>query len=316
METLTMIAVLLVDLFGRPCLHALVIVAAAPPLAFALNGLRVLALVLSPHSEILAIHTVQGVAILLGGLLLLYGLDGLLERLLARPARAAAAPGPERTPAAAPGASGPLAALAACAALALWLEPWPDPGVARYALAFQIPPVLGAWQSTDLGVDRAYLGRAEAGQVLHRQYRSGADAVNLFLSVGDRSQRARSPFSPVTGYPGSGWTVEEEGRLRLGREGPVVTRRVVRAGIQRVLLYHWSEGRGGLAEESLRSALALDASPLRRAEHGLVVRLATAVPPGGEDALRDAQDRLVRFYLDLRGDLRRLEARLGQKTFS
>ncbi|MCA9512556.1 MAG: exosortase/archaeosortase family protein, partial [Myxococcales bacterium] len=81
-QTLTMVALLLVELFGRRGLHALAILVLAPLVAFALNGFRVLALILNPHSEVVAIHNLQGVAILLGGLAILYAVDGGLERLL------------------------------------------------------------------------------------------------------------------------------------------------------------------------------------------------------------------------------------------
>jgi exosortase len=79
-ESLTLIAILLVDLFRRTGLHALLILLAAPGVAFGLNGLRAVTLVLNPHSEIVAIHNLQGILILLAGLITLYLLDGFLAR--------------------------------------------------------------------------------------------------------------------------------------------------------------------------------------------------------------------------------------------
>ena len=88
-ETLTMLAVLMVDLFGRTGWRALVVVVTAPVVAFAMNALRCIVLMLSMQSEVSEIvdmqgvlmHNVQGILMLLLGLTLLYLLDGLLERL-------------------------------------------------------------------------------------------------------------------------------------------------------------------------------------------------------------------------------------------
>ena len=83
-ETLMIIAVLLIDLFRRQGFHAAAILLATPAVAFGLNGFRAVTLILNPHSEIVAIHNFQGIAILLCGLLVIYFLDGLLARIAPR----------------------------------------------------------------------------------------------------------------------------------------------------------------------------------------------------------------------------------------
>ena len=124
-ETLTMVAILMVDLFRRRGLHALIVVVAAPPVAFFLNGCRAVALILNPHSEIAAIHNLQGVAILLSGVVILFVLDGLLGRLEApEPARRRNA-----HPMAAPQGSRfclivAAGVMAAASAASLWLPVW------------------------------------------------------------------------------------------------------------------------------------------------------------------------------------------------
>ncbi|HIL81405.1 MAG TPA: exosortase/archaeosortase family protein, partial [Myxococcales bacterium] len=79
-QILTLLTVLLVDLFQRRGWHAVILIGIAPLLAFALNGVRVLTLILNPHSEIIAIHNLQGIVILLVGLVIVYAIDALLER--------------------------------------------------------------------------------------------------------------------------------------------------------------------------------------------------------------------------------------------
>ncbi len=66
--TLLMLTVLLIDLFERRGRHAALLVALTPFVAFLTNGLRVVTLVLNPHSSIHSIHNLQGVAMLLVGL--------------------------------------------------------------------------------------------------------------------------------------------------------------------------------------------------------------------------------------------------------
>lgn len=95
--TLIMLSILLVDLFGRRGLHALLLVASAPLVGFALNGFRVLGLILNPYSQLATVHALQGTVILLGGLVLLVGIDGVLARVPAwvrRPRRASPEPPP------------------------------------------------------------------------------------------------------------------------------------------------------------------------------------------------------------------------------
>ena len=81
-ETLTLLAILMVDLFRRRGAHAVLLVAAAPPCAFAINGFRVVTIMLNPHSETIAIHTLQGIVVLQVGLLVLYFFDMGLRRWL------------------------------------------------------------------------------------------------------------------------------------------------------------------------------------------------------------------------------------------
>ncbi|MCH8891623.1 MAG: exosortase/archaeosortase family protein [Myxococcales bacterium] len=86
-ESPTMLAFLMVDLFRRRGLHAGLLIALAPLVAFGVNGFRVVGLILNPHSEIAEIHTLQGIGMLLIGVVALYGIDVGLEKLLAQRSR-------------------------------------------------------------------------------------------------------------------------------------------------------------------------------------------------------------------------------------
>ncbi len=300
-ETLTMLAVLMVDLFRRHGGHALLLVLVAPPMAFVLNGFRALFLMLNPLSETVAIHNAQGIAILLGGVLLLFALDGALAWLLP------ASPAPAR-PRAAPGVGGvawrhALLASSAAGVLALLsvaVPPW-DPGPPTLVrLEPRIPSEIDGWRGIelerpDLGV---FLGRVGFTDRLLRRYarpdRSGPP-LELFVGVTDHRDGLRASLSPKTLYPGSGWVVDEAGTRELEPLGREVEYRLLRSGRTRMLVYHWREGSLGVLGESLRAFLALDRSPVRRDRLGLVVRLSTELAGPGASGQAEAERILGAF---------------------
>ena len=79
--TLSMLTILMIDLFERSGRHAAILFVLAPAVAFLSNGLRVVTLVLNPHSSIHSIHNLQGIVMLLVGLTGIYVLDLALERV-------------------------------------------------------------------------------------------------------------------------------------------------------------------------------------------------------------------------------------------
>lgn len=299
-QTLSMVSLLLVELFGRRGWHALAILALAPIVAFALNGLRVLALILNPHSEVVAIHNLQGVAILLGGLALLYAIDGLLERFERRVDDPVPAPAwPERAPVARIGAI--ACALALLAVLSVAIAPWQPTKPAAAIAEAEFPASLDGFAARaqdGAAIDRSFLGTLGHRALVERQYLdvSSQSPVELFLAVGDIAQRYRSPVSPKTVPPGSGWIVEQEGPL--ARDGALDARWfVMRSGTRRVLVRHWYEGSAGLADETARALLAVDSSPWHRPSDPLALRIATDVAGVRPDALEQARERLDRFEL-------------------
>jgi len=268
-QTLTMISVVLVDLFGRRGWHALVLVTLAPFLAFALNGIRVLALIL-------------------------YGIDGLLQRYEKVPAPA------EQEPVAAPASTSrirhavSLGFLVALSAVSLLLDPWrvPEgtplvPGNLSIELDSWEPLASGTTESTFLGTI-GYRTRIE------RRFASEDTVASLFVLVGDGRDPLRSPVSPKTVAPGSGWIVESEGPL--DRPGTHDARwRLMRSGSRRVVVHHWYEATQGSADESLRALLALGRTPWRGSSDVIVVRLVMGVSGTTLRSLGDARERLEVF---------------------
>lgn len=301
-ETLTMLAILQVDLFGRRGLHAVLVVAAAPLVAFAMNGFRALTLILNPHSEIVAIHNLQGIAILLCGMILIYALDGFLGVAL-RPAGASSAredPHP-RSRWAGPAV---VAVLAVSGAVSFLLPRYDARPPVLADLSERMTRDLGSWSSTPLEPDPRFLGRAGFRQIVYRRYSQGVGPdVDAFVGVGFHEGRLLTPFSPKTGYPGSGWTVESEEQQVLEPGGHEVTVRVMRSGSRTRLVYHWYEGSAGLLGETLRSLVAIDQSPFARREPALVVRLEVELGVGKKRGLQAAKRHLETFHRKLESAL-------------
>ena len=273
-QILTMLSILLVDLFQRRGWHAAVLVLVAPLVAFALNGLRVLTLILNPHSEIIAIHNLQGIVILLLGLLLVYGLDSALERF------------PHLNPRLAPirmesRPFAPRLSLTLVAVVALVLQiifffgpvwkPAEDTGPALYT---SIGDSLSKWSSEKVAPDFMFRGSARFGEVFERRYFMESGEVTAFVAESDYLQRGGSPLSPITAVPGTGWRVLDDEVMKLP-DGPTVHVRTVDKGKRRMLIWHWTLGSEGLLAESGRSLLALDRSPWARERPILVIRLQT-----------------------------------------
>ncbi len=292
-QILTLLTILLVDLFQRRSWHAALLICFAPFLAFALNGVRVLTLILNPHSEIIAIHNLQGIAILLVGLVIVYAADGFLERFatLNRPA-------PPALPAAKK-FSTPASLLASVAlalgllALDLGVPAWEPPASEIPSLHTLVGEALEKWASEKIDPDFSFRGSARFGEVVNRKYHLDTGPVSVFVAESDFDQRGGSPLSPITAVPGSGWKLADD-RVVSDPNWGRVQERVVEKGKRRVLVRHWVLGSRGLAAETLRSLLAMDRSPLRRPEPIVVVRLSTPIADRRPDARDQADRRLER----------------------
>jgi EpsI family protein len=270
-----MLSILMVDLFRRRGVHAALLIGIAPFLAFATNAVRCVGLVLNPKSNIATIHTLQGIAMLLASVLVLYAIDGLLQRLgtpgSEGPRKLRRSSEPRRISRSRVAVAG--AGLALLVLLSLAVSPWRIANPASPLATDLIPQRVGAWRSADLQTDRLFLGMTGITGVVDRRYSRGMETVDVFAAAGTPRLRLRSFYSPKTAVPGSGWIVEEQSRTVVaGRDADVL---VVRRGAERRLVYHWYQGTRGFGEEVVRDVLALDQTPWARHWRGSVVRLST-----------------------------------------
>jgi exosortase/archaeosortase family protein len=315
-ETLTMLTILMLDLFRRRALHWALLLALTPAVAFLCNGLRAVTLILNPHSDIAEVHAAQGIAMLLGGLITLYLLDGLLARLL--PLSPPSHPTAHATAAAAkldawrPRVA--AAALAGLAAIAWWGPVWPAPRLIPDANLLADFDTVGERQFRDREVDRRFLGRIGLQRELYRRYRRGGDRVDFYLGVGNRGYRPRSALFTKAQFAGSGWNTQDSGSLRLEPGGQAAGWRLAVTGARRELVIWWHEAAGGLAAESLRSFLGLDLSPFRAAGDEITLRMSTPVLGATPEDRSRAEARLLQFHAEIRPILDRLHSKLQGDT--
>ncbi|MCH2173287.1 EpsI family protein [Myxococcota bacterium] len=321
-ETLSMLTLLMVDLFERRRLHAILLLLCAPPVAFVLNGFRVLLLIVNPHSDVASIHNLQGIAMLLGGLGLLYGVDLFLSRVLNAAPRGEVSP----EPGVALRNSGPgegwrygvAAAVFLMVATISWGVPsYRQPIGPLISLSRQIPQVMGSWEAADLEVDEVFMGTLSFRERLFRRYREvDGMPVDLFAALGNHSAGMRGPLSPKTALPGSGWVVERSESVPIGDGGIRAEMRVTRSVAQRRLLYHWVSGYQGALREALSAGLRLERTPWARQRDSLTLRVGTLLETTGEASLAESRERLERFLAELLPHLQGLERRMERKKFS
>jgi exosortase len=296
-ETLALLAVLMIDLFGRRGRHAWILLALSPFVAFLINGLRCLGLIFNPHADIASIHNLQGIAMLLGGVLLLYFVDGLLAKSGAEPAPISALERRARRTRARAGLAPRVAVLAGFSALLVAISFAPRftaPAIAANVPMHVVERTLDDWQSVDQQTDWMFLGKVGFSGILNRRYSNGPEMVDAFIGQATPDARVRSYLSDKNGFPGSGWMSEREQPAQIA--GRDVLLRVVRKGGTRSLVASWYEASPGLAAESARALLSLDSTPVReRSRIPLAVRLSTPLLSAEQTAIENGRQRLEKF---------------------
>jgi exosortase len=304
MLTLAMAAVVYAELVDRQRLHAALLLVAAPPIAFLLNGARVVSIVLTAGEDSSQDHTFQGLVTILFGVLALHGVDRLLERWLpggaGESAPEATRQDGDREPRRSrlPARAWALGAAALIASARFWLEPWAAP-VAPVRWGVALPERWGDHRSSQLTIDRNFFGSVGFTRRLSRAYEAGDERIEILLGYDDLLSRHRNPISPRMALPGAGWEIESRDLIEVEGFPRPVTRVLARSGTKRTLSLAWYEGAGGLWSEIGRSIAALDRSPARRSRGITLVRLSTQVHPAPTGRL-DAEQHLLRFATELR----------------
>lgn len=318
--SLELAALLYVELVGRGRAEKLVLLLVAPFVAFVVNAVRVVILVLRELPSDAAEHAVQGVLMIILGVLLLGLLEGTLWPRLFRRSRAAregpgASAGDDGDDGAARDAAAAwprLLALAAgvtAIAIASSIVPRPLPvSVPEDRLNVEaIAPGGAEWSAETIRRDAYFLGSTRFRHSILRRFVRAGESVTLFVGAEDRRSREHFGWSPKTRIPGPGWTaIEALPPERVA--GRTVERRVVRYPDRTVFVYHWREGYRAWIEEAVRNWLGLDRTPWSVPRSSLVLRLETVVDSSDIGGV-ESQSRLRAFVPALVDELDRLVER-------
>ena len=299
---LTLIALLIRELFPAAGRRLWIAVALAPAIGLAANIARV-ALVAARGGAADDDHQLQGLAVVIAGTALLYALTFALDRSAgrARPAARAAAP-------ATPAPWRWLAAWLLALALGSALVPRLEIDVQGRPTGF--PESAHGWEGRLLEHDLNYLGPLYGAGFSRRYVHGELDGpvpAIVDLLVGYEFPNRVDTGKLLTSKlqrPGPDWELARSGREQiwsLNREARVSL--ATRADGTHAVVFSWTMRDRGAWREAWRSWLALDWGPLRRERRRGVVRLVAYAPHDGSLVLDRARQRLDRFAAAFRSEL-------------
>jgi len=300
-QTLVLSAVIYQELFFRSRIQSGILILLAPILGLVVNQIRVMTLVFNPFSGIETVHTAQGIAMLVIGILLIAVLDSLLSRWIPKTMPPAAAPeldpvSPRRLALATLG----MAVVAATTALPT------SPNIERELdwNPHDIPLRMLSLRSEPVQLDRQFLGSTRFTKEASRRFRDEDVSVGVFVGATRRGERSSSPLSPKTLPLATATRTMDESPIELGPATSAATlaTAVSPDGASRVL--RWHANIASLPTEALRAFLGLDRGPAPRPGTPYVVRLSTPIDDSTEIPGADA--RLRQFGLELIGQIARL----------
>lgn len=301
-------AVIVAVLFRGPAWAKGVLVAAAVPIAVALNAGRVGAIGVLVDRRGLsvaegALHALQGWVVFGGCLTLLLGLAAAL-RAVARTdgplldlggvdlRRAWAALG------AAPVRRGAVTGAAATAAAALLLAfaPRPEPVVPARAPFAAFPDRLSGWSVRATALDPEVEAVLGATDYLDAALVAPGEAapVNLFAAWYADQTGGEGLHSPEVCLPAGGWEIAALARVPVATTGPYGTfeanRAVIARGSERRLVLYWFEQRGRrmTSDHGAKLALLRDGVLSGRTD-GALIRAMTPIAPGEAEAQAEAR---------------------------
>ena len=302
-ETLVMAACLYSILFFRCRSQAVFLILAAPIIGYFVNFVRVLSIIFNPYAQWSTVHTMQGIVMLVVGVLMIAGLDSLIQRWQAGTSvgsRSTTAQNTSSAPHHWSGSGTVVGVLVVLAVSNLVVPHW-VPDETPPPRAFRLPGVLAGHNPTPLKLDRQFLGSVFVSNWLNREYEFGDARVRVQILADDRLNRRGSLVSTKTHVPGRGY-VEISASEAVLFPGVFVDRYLYESPNQQTLVYHWTEGISSVLSEIARNALALDRGPTRRDSWALSVRLSTQVKSEAA-GLENADARLREFASVMRDAL-------------
>ena len=169
--------------------------------------------------------------------------------------------------------------------------------IARRALR-DFPTQLGAWRQA--GADQRFDKETEnvlrADDYVMRNYaRPDGRAASFYVGYYATQRNGATYHSPLNCLPGSGWTMNQSGNIKItpGGGAPAfeANRYIVEKGGDRQLLVYWYQGRGRKIASEYWGKIytVIDSIRLRRSD-GAMVRVMMPVGRSEDEALKAATD--------------------------
>jgi exosortase len=299
MDVLTLLALVFVAFFQPGWRRGLVLVLAAPLIAYAINVMRVAWVVFRARGDVAPTgHVLEGLVVFAASVTVLMAFDAVLSRLLPTPEPERASQAPlalGRGPAGARYARA-FAVVAGALALASVAMPRWHPNVPR-SPRIELPAEVGPWRR--MAAEERPWTPVSSGNSVAR-YELGGETVLFSLARDNRLRRDRSLLSPKNAVPGPGWEIERRWLAEPDVGGGRFQAVLAGSFASRSLTYSRYEGFEGLLSEVLRATFATDRSILRRPGEAGLLRLSTTVTPSARGAT-EAAARLEAFLRAWRG---------------
>lgn len=311
--TLLMATLVYAEMFGCRRWRLALLVFAVPLISFVANQIRIISIVLNPYSEISESHTIQGIIVMVAGVLSIALLDGFLGRFpKIRKSDSEHRPIPRVVDISVVPVR-PLIGLVGLSLLlmmvSLAVQPW-QPGPRTAQTLSNFPLVLRGWTSQPIDVDTQYLGSVNFTERQSRRYVSPdrKEILEVFIGIDEHLQRNFSLLSDKTKILVSRGTALSSSVVHLDPDGLKADLLVVESRQrtrERWLVLHWYQKTDSIGGEVLRSFLALDRSMFRRNARSTVVRIAT--PIGATVGIDEVYVRIRAFLPGIREAIDALE---------
>jgi EpsI family protein len=169
----------------------------------------------------------------------------------------------------------------------------------------QFPLKIGEWSADrKQPMAQIYIDALDLSEYVIINYQSlRGKKVNFYVAYYESQSKGESIHSPATCLPGSGWSFDQSGTVKItgvkgSNEIMKVNRAVMQSGQNRQLTYYWFPQRGRILNNAyqLKIFTFWDALTQHRTD-GALVRVITSVYE--DEDLTDAEKRLEKFVRDI-----------------
>jgi EpsI family protein len=167
-----------------------------------------------------------------------------------------------------------------------------------------IPEKAGDFSSRDEMIPPGSLATLGADTTLARRYVSPSGMViELFIGYFSHQQQNSQIHSPKHCYPGSGWDIAKEGKVRISLSGKeaMVKQLVISYGDERQMVIYWFEMGGKvIPDEFALKYNQMKNAILSRTQSAAFVRFSAQIAEGGE---KQTEREMAGFIKELSGGI-------------